>query len=305
MTMLQTAAILVALGVTPVQELQAPRVHELRPFARVAHPPIAEQSGIVRSRKFDDVYWVHNDSGHAARLFAVRRDGGVVVPRGVDAAAFGGIVVANAKNVDWEDIAIDGDTLYIGDVGNNRNRRRDLGVYVLREPDPRVAREVRPTEFLPIAYPDQKEFPPKDRFHFDCEAIFFLRGKLYFITKHRLGTTPLPSTSATLYRLDTRHTDRPNVLTRTDARNDLFGWVTGADVSPDGRTLAVLTHAPVSSVWLFPTDAAGDRFLSAPSRKLVFTGGGQVEGIAFDGNDTLIVTNEARDMFEVKVREFR
>ena len=32
---------------------------------------LSEVSGIVKSKRFDDVFWVHNDSRESARLFAL------------------------------------------------------------------------------------------------------------------------------------------------------------------------------------------------------------------------------------------
>ncbi len=238
----------------------------LTPSAQVAHGPIEEMSGIVKSRRYPNVYWVHNDSGDEPRLFAIRADGGAVMPSwlaanfyvGAAAAAaavegkkaFPGVRVDMAANFDWEDIAIDGDTLYIADVGNNGNARRDLGVYVLTEPNPEAVDRTRTRKWLPVAYPDQDTFPG-DRWHFDCEAVFVFGGKLHFLTKHRasrqIGT---PETGSNLYRLTTDYTDRVNVLEKVDSHRDLGGWVTGADLSPDGKTLAVLCQGPVQSVWL-------------------------------------------------------
>ena len=290
----------------------------LTPVAQVAHEPIAEMSGIVKSRRYPDVYWVHNDSGDEPRLFAIRADGGVVMPPWlserfvVGAAAAGsdgkqaypGVRIDMAANSDWEDIAIDQDTLYIADVGNNGNGRRDLGVYVLTEPNPLATDRARILKWLPIAYPDQDAFPGP-RWHFDCEAVFVFQGKLYLVTKHRAsGKIDVPETGANLYRLDTAHTDRVNVLTKVDSHPDLGGWVTGADVSPDGKTLAVLCQGPVQSVWLFEAPAAGDRFLSGRARRRVFTNARQCEAVCFESNDSLIVTNEQRDLFRLSVRDF-
>jgi hypothetical protein len=256
----------------------------------------------VKSARYRDVYWIHNDSGDRARFFAVSGDGKAVMPAGMRAEDYQGIAVANAKNSDWEDIARDRDTLYLSDMGNNGNARRDLGVYVVKEPDPRRTTEVRGT-FLPIAYPDQKEFPPSGLRAFDCEAIFALRGKLYFVTKHRLNAL-IPGSSAGLYRLDTRHTDKVNVLTKLDTHTNLGGWVTGADVSPDGKTVAVLTQAPEQSVWLFDAKAKGDKFLSlGKPRRIVFSGAKQCEAVAFADNGTLLVTNEQRDIYKLRVAD--
>ena len=101
----------------------------LQRLGRLDHPPIREASGIVASRRHPGVFWVHNDSGNAAALFAVKRDGTLVREYAV-----------RAPNLDWEDIATDDDGhLYIGDIGNNGKRLRIRAIYRLDEPDPAAA----------------------------------------------------------------------------------------------------------------------------------------------------------------------
>jgi hypothetical protein len=296
------AAILVAVAAVPVLQGMQGGMPSLAPSGHVDFPAIDEMSGIVKSARFRDVYWVHNDSGDQARFFAIRSDGRAVLPA-EQSKPYAGIRVEGAENRDWEDIARIGDTLYLCDMGNNGNARRDLTVYAVKEPDPATTAVVRPRATLRIAYPDQKEFPPSGFRTFDCEAVFGLRGKLYFLTKHRLNAL-IPATSTTLYRLDTRYTDRTNVLTKLDSHSDLGGWVTGADVSPDGKTLAVLTQAPGQSVWLFDTQAKGDKFLSqGRARRLAFSGAKQCEAVAFMDNGTLLVGNEQRDLYRLKVAD--
>ncbi|GMV36145.1 MAG: hypothetical protein AMXMBFR61_06530 [Fimbriimonadales bacterium] len=307
-------AVVVSVGAhAPVLKIQRPTA--LTAAATITHPPINEQSGIVKSRTYDDVYWVHNDSGDEARIFAIRSDGSVIMPSWVgdryyaDQPAEGkepypGIRLDAAHNLDWEDIAIEGDTLYIGDVGNNGNARRDLGVYVLKEPNPRATMRTRVLKWLPVAYADQKEYPG-DRWHFDCEALFVHKGKLHFLTKHRAGATgDLPENGTKLYRLDTEFTDRVNVLTLLDSKQDLGGWVTAADISPDEKHLAVLTQFPVASVWLFELPAQGDKLLSGNARRFVFSGGKQCEGVCFVDDRTLLVTNEQREIFRLSLDGF-
>jgi hypothetical protein len=287
---------------------------ELKPVAVVNHAPLDEMSGIIKSRTYNDVYWVHNDSGDEPRLFAIHADGTVVMPpwlnrwdyvgepqEGKD--EFPGLKIDLASNIDWEDIAIDGDVIYIADCGNNGNARRDLGVYVLIEPNPEGTSQTRVLKWLPVAYPDQDAYPGAV-WHFDCEAVFVFGHKLYFLTKHRAGQIDIVETGTKLYRLDTNKTDEVNVLTKVDERADLGGWVTAADMSPDGKALAVLCHYPVQSVWLFDTPAEGDRFLSSTARRLVFTRGQQCEGICFVDSETLLMTNEQRELFRLKVEDF-
>ena len=313
-------AVTLAIGVG-AQTADAPA---LVPVAQVTHPAIDEMSGMVKSRRYPDTFWVQNDSGDVARLFAVHANGSVIMPPFLSKKYYAdkpdagkteypGIGVSVAANYDWEDLAIDDDTLYIADTGNNGNARRDLGVYMLPEPNPEAVESARVLKWLPVAYPDQSAYPPKenashsseDEWHFDCEAIFVAKHKLYFVTKWRSGNNiNIPAVGASLYRLDTQYTDRVNVLKLVETKADMGGWVTAASVSEDGKTLAVLCQSPVQSVWLFPIGSGDDRFLSHPARRMVFTGAKQCESVCFDG-DTLLVGNEQRDLFRLKIADFK
>ena len=94
-------------------------------YGRYARGPITEPSGLVASQSQSDVFWTHNDSGDAARIFAV-------TGRGALLAEF---QVNGAEATDWEAIATDDQgRLYVADFGNNLNRRRDLVIYVMAEP---------------------------------------------------------------------------------------------------------------------------------------------------------------------------
>ncbi len=310
----------IALGVfgwfLPTTAKSAQNGIPLQPVATVAHPPIDEMSGIARSRTYPDTYWVHNDSGDRARIFAIRLDGSVIVPLFVSRrdsstrpeeppVIFEGILIEGASNIDWEDIAMDGDTLYIADMGNNGNARRDLAVYVLKEPNPNETTRTHILQRIPVAYPDQNGFPPSDRWHFDCEAVFVMDGKLYCLTKHRKqGSLNTPETGTNLYRLDTTHSDKVNILTKVDSHPDLGGWATAASLSPDGRTLAVLCQAPQQSVWLFERPPQGDRFLSeGKARQIRFRNGKQCEAIEWIDDHRLVITNEQREIFILDTRK--
>ena len=312
-------ALLLTGGALFAQPPTPPRI-AVTPAVRVTHAPIDEMSGIVKSRRYPTTFWVHNDSGDSARIFALRADGSVIVPpflagefsvgETVEGGkpSYPGIALDGAANFDWEDIALDGDTLYVADLGNNGNARRDLAVYVLPEPNPLAVNRAHVLKRLPVAYPDQNAFPDPTNWRFDCEAVFFYRGKLHALTKHRApGQIGVPETGANLYCLDTQHTDQVNVLRKLDSVADLGGWVTAADVSPDGRTLAVLCQAPVASVWLFDLKSAtGDRLLSSgrAARRLILENADQCEAICFDDNENLLVTNEQRAVFRLRAADF-
>jgi hypothetical protein len=276
---------------------------EVALIARVEHPALAEMSGMVAAGQ-PDLFWVHNDSGDEARIFAVRSSGEIVVPNvfGMlfpDATTddWPGYRIDNAWQYDWEDIALADGVLYLTDVGNNDNSRRDLGVYVVNEPNPLFVTKTRALRFLPIRYPDQDDYPA-GLWHFDCEAVFTHRGKLYFLTKHRQPGKALSWEPGTkLYRLDTAHTDRDNVLKLVD-RHERVTLPTGADVSPDGTRLAIVTY---TRLWVFERPRRGDRWLQSPALVLDLDRGQvkQNEAIAWESNDSLLMTNEQREIFRV------
>lgn len=293
----------------------------LVPYARIAHPEVDEASGLVQSDLNPEVLWLHNDSGDRPRIFALTPAGEVILPHGTGQVnrpprsgeqLYQGISVRGARLVDWEDITCHGDRLYIAEMGNNFNNRRDLGVYVVAEPDPRDSDSVKAEAFIPVRYPDQTEFPPSDAWSFDCEATFWWEGHLYFVTKSRPAyRLYVQGSQAGLYRLDSMDPKRENVLVKVDQALDLQGWVTAAGVSHDGRYLAVLVESPVSSVWLFERPASGDRFFSqSPSvRRMVFHGAGQLESLAFfrrpGGQEEVLLLNEERELFRLSLEDFQ
>ena len=277
---------------------------QLRPFATVENQELKEASGLVQSPSRPEIFWSHNDSGDYPRIFAFHQNGEAVGPTA-------GVRVENATLVDWEDVTVLRGDLYLSDMGNNLNRRKDLGVYQVPEPQSEKVTSVKAKRFLPVEYPDQHGFPPLSGWNFDCEATFAWNGKLYFITKSRPPfRVYVQGSSAGLYRLDSEHTGRVNVLTKVDQIEDLGGWVTSADANPEGTLLAVLVESPIQSVWLFEKPKEGDRFFSQATsvRRFVFHDGGQLEALAFrqteQGREEILLLNEARQLFRLPLSAF-
>ena len=276
---------------------------ELELVGRLAHEALGEVSGIVKSAR-GDFYWVHNDSGDSPRLFAIDGEGTPLKPpwMPIDLADWPGHAIDNATHFDWEDIALSDGVLYVADVGNNGNARRDLGVYVVNEPDPFAIPRMRALKYLPVRYPDQDDHPG-DVWHFDCEAVFVADGVLHFLTKHRQsGQIGEGAPGTKLYRLDTHHTDAENVLTLVGRRDDV-SQVTAADMSPDGNRLAVATY---TTLWLFDRPAYDDDWLSGKTWRLDLdtSQAKQLEALAWEDASSLRLTNEQRDLFRARIGDF-
>ena len=192
----------------PSTESQLPKIAPLRLTGgpQLGPGPVRENSGIVKSRLWPNVFWMQNDSGDEPRVYAVRRDGSV---HASDRYELPGTLIGGAINVDWEDIGVDKQGhLIVAGFGNNRNDRRDLVLYYLMEPDPTAGRTTWLRRVF-FRYPDQEQFPaPSDNFNFDGEALFAIDDVVYVLSKH------CSDTATRLYRFDpkTWHADQVNTL---------------------------------------------------------------------------------------------
>src|SRR5687767_4556689 len=109
-TILRTLVLLTLPAALPALALgQAEPAEPKFRAGKIEPKAISESSGLVASRRHDGVFWTVNDSGNAPVLYAITREGKAIAEFPVD-----------AKNVDWEDLAIDdAGHLYVADVGNN------------------------------------------------------------------------------------------------------------------------------------------------------------------------------------------
>ena len=268
---------------------------------------ISELSGVAKSAQYEDVFWVHNDSGDEPRIFAIDIEGKVLIPPFLNGQYHGeqaergkepwpGLQIELAANIDWEDIAIDDGNIYIADMGNNGNARRDLGIYVLTEPNPRAIFRARPLQFIPVSYPDQDAYPP-ELWRFDSESIFVHSGAIYVLTKHRGTGVFQLATGTNLYRLTDWRTDQINVLEKIDSFDDAF-FPTAADLSPNQEWLAVTGY---TELWLFPKPESGDAWLSGEARRinLSMLTTGIAEALTWIDDSTLMIGNERGGVFRV------
>lgn len=97
------------------------------------------------------------------------------------------IVVSNATNVDWEDLAQSPSHLFIGDFGNNIGNRLDLTIYKVSISD-LLNQDLIQAEKIRFKYPNQTDFGSNDMNHdFDCEAMVYHDEILHLFTKNWLS----------------------------------------------------------------------------------------------------------------------
>jgi hypothetical protein len=254
--------------------------------------PGRENSGIVRSRSRDDLFWVHNDSGDDPRVYAIHADGSDYQSSRYSASP--GVLLGGAINVDWEDITINNrNELIVADVGNNRNDRRDLRIYVVPEPSPLASRSSVFQSYF-IRYPEQTAFPAaQDNFNFDCEGVFTVDDTIYLCSKNRSDRL------CTVYRLDNPRPDRTNTLVPVSTL-DLQGQVVGADADTDGLRLVLITY---KAIWLFERASRDASFFDGSWHWAPYESP-QVEAVCFADADTLKLVDEATGvMYEVAIED--
>ncbi|MGB5402997.1 MAG: hypothetical protein WBN13_03400 [Robiginitalea sp.] len=196
--------------------------------------------------------------------------------------------VSNARNKDWEALTSDSlGNLYIGDFGNNGNRRKDLVIHKL--PNPLLEKGGK-IPAIPIAfrYPDQEAFPPPfDDRRFDSESFFHFGSRLYIITKNR--SDPFDGTAHVYSIPDSTGTyiARKELQFQT-CENRSKCSVTDAALSPDGNRLVLLGYG---TLWVFE-DFRKKGFGKGPTRTIDLGGRTQLEAICFVDNGLLYLADE-------------
>lgn len=213
--------------------------------ATIQDPALDEVSGVVASRAYPPVLWVHNDSGGEPAAYAVSPSG----------QALGEYRVQGATALDWEDIAIgpgpepDRSYLYLGDIGDNRGSRESIVVYRVAEPSQRpdgTGGTLMGTESFTLHY---RTGPV------DAESLFVdpRRGDLFVIDKQLLGGRARVFRARKEQLVDGADITMDVVATFTLPGDETANsavllpgtLVTGADVSPDGSIVLVRTYRRV------------------------------------------------------------
>lgn len=131
----------------------------------IQDPRIHESSGLAASDLHPGVLYTQNDMGNAPEVFALNADGSTAAV----------LTLAGARNVDWEDIAVADDRVYVGDTGGGRTERDTISVLAFDEPDTLADAEPAWTR-IELAYPDGAH---------NAEALLVRPGsdRIYVVTK--------------------------------------------------------------------------------------------------------------------------
>lgn len=244
---------------------------------------LEENSGLV---VYDGLFWSFNDSGGENVLFAFNKNGKIIHE----------IELQGAKNIDWEDIAQDEKHLYVGDFGNNNGTRKNQIIYTIKKKDlgKKKKQKVKVKE-IKFGFANQRDFAFRQHnTAFDCEAMVAFNGKLYLFTKN------WESRATTSYQLEKQK--GPQEIQPRDTF-DVGALITGADISPDKTKLALVGYKNYKPVlWLF-TGFEDDDFFNGEKTYIEMDSilYAQTEGVAFKGNDSLLISCEQTPVFKQQV----
>lgn len=234
-----------------------------------------ETSGVLR---LGDDTWIGLDSDNSNTLYRVDLNTGSIVQE---------VVLANATNVDWEDLATDGTWVYVGDIGNNAGARTDQRIYRFALAAlSNSATEVN-VETIAYHYEDQTDFTPAyDDTNWDCEAMLAVDDSIFLFTKNWLdGYTHL-------YALPAVPGDHAAML------RDVFnaqGLITGAALDAGSGTIALLGHtedAYAPFVWTLRGYEGHHFFGGTNTHHPITLSALQAEAIEFETPYTLVMGNE-------------
>jgi len=164
----------------------------------------------------DGQFITHNDSGGDPKLYYLDKKGKIVFERTLD----------GVKNNDWEDITKDDQFIYVANMGNNFDTRKNLSI-VKTPIDPSSSE----AELIEFNYPEQVKFTTAySQSQYDAEALISIDDYLIILTKNKLKKI------TEIYAL-------PKIAGKYEAKKigslNTQSIITGGDYDPDTKLLAL------------------------------------------------------------------
>ncbi len=249
---------------------------------------INETSGLIY---WDNGLWSHNDSGGDPILYKVDTSTGEIIKW---------VMIDNALNVDWEDIAQDEQCIYIGDFGNNAGTRDDMNILVINKEN--ILLSFSDTvnilgEEIWFSFEDQTVFSPNQNNHnYDCEAMIVVEDSIYLFSKNWVNRY------TRLYRLPKEPGTYQAVVLDSLNVNCL---VTGADYFEETGFVTLTGYNFFIPMFWMLWDYQGHNFFSGNKRLINMPAllGAQTEGVSITSGDDLLISAEKTDLFDQSVYE--
>ena len=164
----------------------------------------------------DGQFITHNDSGGDPKLYYLDKKGKIVFERTLE----------GVKNNDWEDITKDDQFIYVANMGNNFDTRKNLSI--VKTPIDPLSSEA---ELIEFNYPEQVKFTTAySQSQYDAEALITIDDYLIILTKNKLKKI------TEIYAL-------PKIAGKYEAKKigslNTQSIITGGDYDPDTKLLAL------------------------------------------------------------------
>lgn len=241
---------------------------------------ISEASGLAYSINNPGMIWTHNDSGHSNTLYLLDAASGQIMTR---------YKIMESRNLDWEDMEISTGPdpqqvyLYIGDIGDNAERRNEYSIYRFREPvfeadhvGKNINLEAEEFSSISFVYPDGSH---------DAEGLMVdpATKDIYVVTKRDIVST--------LYVLPyPQNTENLSVAYKVGAFS--FREASAASSAMDGSRVLIKNRQEIF-YWERQEGEAMHHMLERTPVKAPYTAEPQGEAICFDPSNNYFTLSEA------------
>jgi hypothetical protein len=209
-----------------------------------------------------ELYWVIEDAGNQNHMYGLNNKGHIKRD----------ITISNAKNRDWEELTADSlGNLYIGDFGNNNEKRQSFKIYKINAED--LTKDAVVAETITFKLPKNEDSK-------DFESFFLYDNFFYIFSKEtkKFITLKVPNIIGeheakviANYNLDVKH-----------------NRITSADISNDNKTVILLNH---DKIWKLSNYKNAD-FFSGNIEVFPFGHNSQKEGVCFKNDSVVVITDE-------------
>ncbi|MGE5943361.1 MAG: hypothetical protein ACM31G_03375 [Flavobacteriales bacterium] len=215
-----------------------------------------------------NLLWVIEDSGNQNNLYGLNTQGDII--KDID--------ISNAENEDWEDLTSDSSgNIYIGDFGNNNEKRKDFTIYKVLNPD----KSPSSTQANIINFELPKGVDSKN-----FESFFLFNNYFYLFSKGRKKSV--------LIKVPNQIGSHTAELVTEFTLDGKDTKVTSADISDDGKTIVLLNQ---DKLWKL-TNFESDQFFNGTIEALPFDHNSQKEGICFRNHNSVYITDEKNGMMD-------
>ncbi len=239
---------------------------------------IDETSGLIN---FNGRIITHNDSGGKPNLYEIDIATGEVIRT---------VSISNAVNIDMEDIAQDENYIYLCDIGNNSNKRKNQTIYKISKADYLIKDKVV-AEIIGINYKEQIDFTRTNRkTNFDAEAVVNINDELFLFTKN------WGDLKTSVYKIPK---EKGNYTLAKVGSFDVNGLITAATYNKNTKTVILTGYLDFKPFIIELTNFSSNNPLDGKidKKSIVVSGSMQIEAITANPDGSYYMSAEEASGF--------